>query len=470
MAIQGMMQQQQLLYINSELALQSYRFYNNFDGSLFKNVTPLLGSQLPHKRFHFKHFVLSDLNSLVSNDSIKRTILVLTPITNVLASLEDLRIMESLGFKIKLVANSEVSECESFAAPQFRSFTTKEIIKYPPIYQTSNFEFYRDKTILITGAGGSIGNELIDFVQGIEFDKLILLDHSEHAIHRLKLKIKDDLSKDIEIVIGSIRDKNKLRTLFQKHNINIVFHLAAYKHVGIMETDLYEAFKCNVIGTKNLLDLSERFEVDQFNFISTDKAVNPLGVMGLTKKLAESYILNTESHTKVVILRFGNVFGSSGSVVENFESAISNNICLRISHKHMRRYFTLPKDVASFILSSPLYANPKDTMVFNIPEQTAILTLARVILLLKGYPNDEHYPVEIRNGEAPEKLQEELYSTVELIENTEQDHIKRIPFMIEDNNIIDHIQDFNAILNKYPGRANLELLKSLYNKTKIMKA
>ena len=135
--------------------------------------------------------------------------------------------MESLGFKIKLVANSEVSECESFAAPQFRSFTTKEIIKYPPIYQTSDFEFYRDKTILITGAGGSIGNELIDFVQGIEFDKLILLDHSEHAIHRLKLKIKDDLSKDIEIVIGSIRDKNKLRTVFQKHNIK--FFPLAYK-------------------------------------------------------------------------------------------------------------------------------------------------------------------------------------------------------------------------------------------------
>ena len=223
MAIQDMGQQQQLLYINSELALQSYCFYNNFDGSLFKSVTPLLGSLLPHEHLDFKHFVVSDLNSLIIDDSFKRTILVATPAVSILSCLEDIRFMESLGFKIKVVSDSKLRESGSLSHPQFTCFTATDIIKYLPIHQPNDFEFYKNKTILITGAGGSIGNELVDFIQGIEFDKLVLLDHSEHAIHRLKLKIKDDLTKDIEIVIGSIRDKNKLRSLFQKHNINIVF-------------------------------------------------------------------------------------------------------------------------------------------------------------------------------------------------------------------------------------------------------
>ncbi|WP_115461833.1 polysaccharide biosynthesis protein [Winogradskyella aurantiaca] len=464
------MVQQQLLYINSDLALQSYRFYKNVNTLPFTNTTALLGSNLAHKQLRFKHFDLSDLDSLRIGSSVSRDILVATPISNIVSCLEDLRFLEALGFDMKIITSSEFWNKKSTPELHLKTFNTTEVIKYQPVNKPGNLEFYKDKTILITGAGGSIGNELLDYIKGIKFNKLILLDHSEYAIHHLKLKIRNESDANIEIVIGSIRDKNKLRTIFTKYAINIVFHLAAYKHVGIMEADPYEAFKCNVIGTKNLLDLSDQFEVSQFNFISTDKAVNPLGVMGLTKKLAESYMLNYKSNTKVTVLRFGNVFGSSGSVVENFESAISKNATLRISHKHMKRYFTLPKDIASFIMSSPLYANHKDTMVFNVSEQTSILDLAKVILLLKGYPNNFNYPIEITNSKNQEKLQEELYNPNELVKNTECNQINRIPFTVEDNNIIEQIQSFNTLLNKYPERVSFELLQSLYKKTKIIKA
>ena len=224
-----------------------------------------------------------------------------------------------------------------------------------------------------------------------------------------------------------------------------------------------------LIGTVNLFELSKQFGVRQFNFISTDKAINPCNVMGLTKKLAESYILNSESSTKVNVLRFGNIFGSSGSVVDNFEAAITKHKELKISHPNMRRFFILPQDIALFILSSPLNTNHRDTVVFHLSEQTTIESLAKNILLLKGYPAEFDFPITIGNDRKFQKLEEELYNTGDIVSNTDNAHIKRIPNRANDRNIIEQIHTFNAQLNKDSRQISFELLNQLFKKPQVLK-
>ena len=241
-----MTEQQLLLYINSDQALQTYLFYKNRKTSFISDVTPLLGTEIDQGPYSFDHLVLSDLTSIIIGESVPNEILIATPVTRIASCLEDLRILESLGFTFKILAKVEFWESETLEGIKSKSFNTSELIKYPLLEKPKNIGFYKDKTILITGAGGSIANAMIDIFLEIEFDKLILLDHSEHAIHYLKLKIKKKITDKTEIVIASIRDKNKLRSVFERNSIHTIFHLAAYKHVGLMEADPYEAFKSNV--------------------------------------------------------------------------------------------------------------------------------------------------------------------------------------------------------------------------------
>lgn len=180
----------------------------------------------------------------------------------------------------------------------------------------------RDKVIFVTGGAGSIGSELVRQIANCEYKSLIVIDQAESALYDLQQELKQNGFHNFIPIVGDIRDKNRMSSIFQEYKPNMVFHAAAYKHVPLMEYNSYEAIKINVAGTKVIVDLSLDNNVDKFIFVSTDKAVNPTNVMGATKRIAEMYISCAEQYkkTKFITTRFGNVLGSNGSVIPLFKN------------------------------------------------------------------------------------------------------------------------------------------------------
>lgn len=238
-----------------------------------------------------------------------------------------------------------------------------------------------NETILITGAAGSIGSELTKQLLHCNYKKLILIDIAESPLFELQQELKEK-SDNIEFIILNIVEKESLSHLFKKHKPTLIFHTAAYKHVPLMEYNPYEAVKLNIIATKLLADLSILHAAEKFVFISTDKAVNPISTMGMTKRIAERYLLslNSENKTKFIINRFGNIFGSNGSVVPLFISQINSGTPITVTSKDMSRYFICKHKACSLILKIATFNTMDASMLtFNMGNPIKILDLARVL-------------------------------------------------------------------------------------------
>lgn len=330
---------------------------------------------------------------------------------NLLDNLTDLNVKVTKVPPIEKWINGELR------ANQIKQVQIEDLLDRAPI-EINNpnlLNEFRGQTILITGAAGSIGSELVKQLSNFEAKKLILLDQAESALYDLQQDLKLNGKNNFIAIVADIRDGLRVDGIFQNHKPTMVFHAAAYKHVPLMEQSPYEAIKINVNGTKILADTASRYHVKKFVFVSTDKAVNPTSVMGATKRMAEMYIscLQKESKTKFITTRFGNVLGSNGSVIPLFRKQIENNGPLTLTHKDITRYFMTIPEASQLVLEAGTMGKGGEIFIFDMGDSVKIFDLAKNMINLSGLRYPEDIDIKITGLRPGEKLYEELLANGE---------------------------------------------------------
>ena len=286
--------------------------------------------------------------------------------------------------------------------------------------------YYSGKTVLVTGGGGSIGSELCRQIAGCNPKKLVIFDIYENNAYEIQQELirKYGTSLTLDVEIGSVRDRERLDILFEKYRPDIVIHAAAHKHVPLMETSPAEAIKNNVFGTFNTADMAEKYGVEKFILISTDKAVNPTNVMGASKRLCEMVIqCRTDSRTSFCAVRFGNVLGSNGSVIPLFKKQIENGGPVTITDKRIIRYFMTIPEAAGLVMKAGAMAGGGDLFVLDMGKPVKILELAENMIKLSGLTPYEDIKIEEIGLRPGEKLYEELLIKTENLTKTDNDLI-----------------------------------------------
>jgi FlaA1/EpsC-like NDP-sugar epimerase len=311
---------------------------------------------------------------------------------------------------------------------QIKKIQIEELLEREPI--SLNIENIKtqltNKTILVTGAAGSIGCEIVRQVIQFQPKKIILLDQAESPLYDMEMELKDEFdSLSYEIVIGDIRNIDRLENVFKTFQPQIVFHAAAYKHVPMMENNPSESILTNVLGTKNLADLAVKYHVEKFVMISTDKAVNPTNVMGASKRIAEIYTqsLGKTVQTKFITTRFGNVLGSNGSVIPRFRQQIENGGPVTITHPEITRFFMTIPEACQLVLEAGTSGNGGEIFIFDMGESVKIIDLAKKMIKLSGLTLDKDIKITFTGLRPGEKLYEELLANEE---NTLPTHHKQI--------------------------------------------
>ncbi len=272
---------------------------------------------------------------------------------------------------------------------------------------------YNGKSILVTGAAGSIGSEIIRQITKFKPAKVILLDNAETPMFNFKEEL-DLISQKIKVIyyVDSVTDKKVVNKIFSLHKIDIVFHAAAYKHVNMMESNPRTAIINNVYGTKLIVDFSIKFKVKNFVLISTDKAVNPTNVMGASKRICELYlaskISDIKNNTKLITTRFGNVLGSNGSVVPIFEKQIENGGPITITHPDIERYFMTIPEASQLVIEAGSMGKGGEIFIFDMGDPIKIFDLAKNMVTQKGLKIGKDINIEFTGLRAGEKLYEEL--------------------------------------------------------------
>jgi len=283
------------------------------------------------------------------------------------------------------------------------------------------------KVVMVTGAGGSIGAELCEQVAASNPKRLVMIDIYENTVYNLeqKLRMKYGEKLDLEVCIASVRDSKKIDSLFERARPEIVFHAAAHKHVPLMETSPEEAVKNNVCGTFNATQSAERYGVETFVLISTDKAVNPTSIMGATKRVCEMIIqaMNKTSKTRFVAVRFGNVLGSNGSVIPLFKEQIAAGGPVTVTDPDIIRYFMTISEAVSLVISAGEIAKGGEIFVLDMGHQVKILDLAENLIRLAGFQPYKDIEIVFTGLRPGEKLYEELLLSEEGITDTEQKKI-----------------------------------------------
>ena len=324
------------------------------------------------------------------------------------------------NFKVFTIPLITDWEDQKEISKNIKSFEIQDLLERKPIVLDTNSisSKLKGKSILVTGAAGSIGSEIVRQVINFNPKKIIILDQAETPLHSLSLELVGlNLNVEIVNVIADIRDFDTIDKIFKNYSPNVVYHAAAYKHVPMMEENPSQAIFTNVMGTKNVADLSYKYGVERFVMVSTDKAVNPSSVMGASKRIAEMYVqskhfkhkkLGTENQTKFITTRFGNVLGSNGSVVPLFTKQIQEGGPITITHPEIIRYFMTIPEACQLVLEACSMGNGGEIYIFDMGKPVKIMDLAKKMIRLAGFKPDVDIEIKIVGLRPGEKLYEEL--------------------------------------------------------------
>jgi FlaA1/EpsC-like NDP-sugar epimerase len=318
------------------------------------------------------------------------------------------------------------------------------------------------KVILVTGAAGSIGSELVRQIIHYNPKKIILLDQSETGLYELEFElIRMHKNNVFEVVIGDIRNEQRMDNLFNTFKPELVYHAAAYKHVPLMEVNPSEAVRTNVLGSKILADTAIKHNVKQFVFISTDKAVNPTNVMGASKRIAEIYIqsLNQQAKTSFITTRFGNVLGSNGSVIQLFKKQIENGGPLTVTHPDVTRFFMTIPEACQLVLEACAKGKGGEIFIFDMGNSVKIIDLAKKMIRLSGLTLGKDIQIEYTGLRPGEKLYEELLADKE---NTLPTHHEQIMIAKVRTYEFEEIsKSIHDLIELYPTQNNVEIVKKM---------
>ena len=374
------------------------------------------------------------------------------------------------NFKVFTVPLITDWEDQKQISNQVKNFDIEDLLERKPIVLDTKriSSQINGKTVLITGGAGSIGSEIVRQIINYQPKQIIILDQAESPLHSLKLEI-DTFSKNIVIktIIADIRNYEILESVFRNYEPNYVYHAAAYKHVPLMEENPAQAIFTNVLGTKNLVDLSGSYGVEKFVLISTDKAVNPSSVMGASKLIAEKYVQSynfklqkkSNSSTKFITTRFGNVLGSNGSVVPLFSQQIQEGGPITITHPDIIRYFMTIPEACQLVLEAGAMGNGGEIYIFDMGKPVKIIDLANKMIRLAGFIPDKEIKIKIIGLRPGEKLYEELLNNSA---KTLPTHNEKIMIGLEHADNFDNLEmDINELLHTAKYSSNEEIVSMM---------
>jgi FlaA1/EpsC-like NDP-sugar epimerase len=343
-----------------------------------------------------------------------------------------------------------------------KSIQIEDLLERKPIVldNKSISKQLKDKTVLITGAAGSIGSEIVRQVLGFSPKVVIILDQAETPLHHMCLEMSGlDSNSKMHTVIADVRNKEAMNSVFKKYAPQVVFHAAAYKHVPLMEENPSQAILTNVEGTKILADLSCFYKVKKFVMVSTDKAVNPSNVMGASKRIAEKYVQSLQlkskdngekNATKFITTRFGNVLGSNGSVVPLFTKQIANGGPITITHPDIIRYFMTIPEACQLVLEAGAMGNGGEIYIFDMGKPVKIIDLARKMIKLAGFIPEKDIKIEIVGLRPGEKLYEELLNDTSKTLPTYHEKIMIAEEILDDFEILNtDVEELISIANRF---------------------
>lgn len=363
-----------------------------------------------------------------------------------------LKICQETGCKVRILPGTADLIRNKNLMDSFRDVEIEDLLGRDPIQlDNQNIgKLIENKVVLVTGGGGSIGSELCRQIIKYNPEKLVMVDIYENTLYDIEQELKSNYP-DIEIdaIVASVREKERLNEIFEKFRPYLVFHAAAHKHVPLMETSPLEAIKNNVFGTYNVVNCANEYEVKRCILISTDKAVNPTNIMGATKRLCEMIVQAKDkvSKTEYAAVRFGNVLGSNGSVVPLFKKQIANGGPVTVTHKDITRFFMTIPEAVSLVLQAMSYAEGGEIFVLDMGEPVKIYDMACNLIKLSGLEPNVDVQIKVTGLRPGEKLYEELLMSEEGLTQTEHDkiHVAK-PMNIDMNMIEDKLKELDNLL------------------------
>ncbi len=390
---------------------------------------------------------IKDIPEIVEKESIEHIVIAIPS----LQRSELKRIVDICGkteVKVQKMPKIEDIMTGKVSVSNLRNVEVEDLLGREPVkLDTYSIESdVRDKTIMVTGAGGSIGSEICRQIIQFKPSKLLLVGHGEYSIYQIHMELKDVEGIEVVPIIGDVKDKERMNMIVKEHQPKKIYHAAAHKHVPLMEYNPHESVKNNVIGTSNVAEVACLYNVETFVLVSTDKAVNPTNVMGASKRIAEMVVqsMNGKSGTNFVAVRFGNVLGSRGSVIPLFKKQIEAGGPVTVTDPEMTRYFMTIPEASRLVIQAGAIANGGEIFVLDMGEPVKIVDLAKNLIKLSNFTEDE-IRIEYTGIRPGEKMYEELLGAEEILPGEVYDKIYIGRTLEVDSaaikNLIDHFKE-----------------------------